>query len=422
MISNANKALTFIFITILIDVIGIGVIIPVLPDLIRELTGKNLSEASRYSGWLLFSFATMQFIFSSILGGLSDKYGRRPVILFSLLGLGLDYLVMAWAPTIAWLFVGRIIAGITGASFTAAASYIADISTPEKKAQNFGMIGVAFGLGFIIGPVIGGLSAGFGSRAPFIVSAFFTLINLIYGFFVLPESLEPQNRREFDWKRANPIGSLKKLREYPVVSGLVISLVLTYIAAHSVQSNWSFYTLYKFNWTTQQVGYSLGFVGLLIAIVQGGLIRVLIPKFGQKKSVYIGLLFYALGLFLFSFATQGWMMFIFLVPYCLGGIAGPAMQGIMSSQVPNNAQGELQGGLTSLMSVTSIIGPVLMNSLFAYGTSSSSAVHFPGIAFFLAGILTLIATWFAWKSLEKRYFPGDLSTITGDSPEQQILV
>lgn len=411
----ANRALIFIFITLLIDVIGIGIIIPVLPNLIMELTGKGVSEAASIGGWLLFAFAIMQFLFSSVLGGLSDRFGRRPVILFSLLGLGLDYVLMAWAPNLSWLFVGRIIAGITGASFTAATAYIADISTPEKRAQNFGMIGMAFGLGFIAGPAIGGLVAGFGSRAPFLISAGFTLLNLIFGYFVLPESLEKSKQRKFEWKRANPIGSLNQLRKYPVVSGLVASLMLVYIAAHSVQSNWAFYTKYLFNWSVGMVGLSLSFVGILIAAVQGGLIRIVIPKLGQKKSVYFGMLLYALGLLLFGVANQSWMMFAILIPYCLGGIAGPALQGIISSQVPENAQGELQGGLTSLMSLTSIIGPLLMTALFSEFTKAEAKFVFPGAPFVLGAVLTLIATWLAWRSLESRYIVLQKEDATPDN-------
>lgn len=394
-----NSALTFIFITILIDVIGIGIIIPVIPKLIEELTGSGLSEASKYGGWLMFAYAVMQFIFSPIIGGLSDRYGRRPLLLFSLLGLGIDYIFMAFAPTIFWLFIGRIIAGIAGASFTTATAYIADISEPEKRAQNFGLVGAAFGLGFIIGPVFGGISAQWGSKVPFIAAAVLTLINVVYGYFVLPESLLKENRRKFEWSRANPIGSLMHLRKYPVVSGLVSCFTLIYIAAHAVQSNWSYYTMLKFQWNEAWVGYSLGFVGLLVGIVQGGLIRIIIPKIGQNNSVYLGLSLYSIGLLLFGVATTSWMMFAFLIPYSLGGICGPALQGIISSAVPPTEQGELQGALTSLMSVTSIIGPLLMNNLFAYFTSPSAPIYFPGAPFILGFILCAFSTWFAYYNL-----------------------
>lgn len=399
-----NAALGFIFITILVDVIGLGIIIPVVPKLIEKLTGEGISEASRYGGWLVFCFAIMQFLFSPILGALSDRFGRRPVLLLSLLGLGLDYILHAYAPTITWLFVGRLIAGVMGASFTTATAYIADISTPEKRTQNFGLIGAAFGLGFIIGPIIGGLSAKWGPSMPFLLAAGLTLLNLIYGYFVLPESLLKENRRKFEWKRANPIGSLAHLKKYPVVSGLIASLVLIYIASHAVQSNWSYFTMYKFNWNEEMVGYSLAVVGVLISIVQGFLIRVINPKLGQNKSIYLGLLLYAIGLILFGVAWKDWMMFAFLIPYCLGGIAGPAIQGLISNQVPPTEQGELQGALTSLVSLTSIIGPLIMNNLFAYATAKDSLFFLPGAPFFLAAFLITISGILAIKTLSKHRF------------------
>lgn len=398
-----NAALGFIFVTVLVDVIGIGIIIPIIPTLIQNLIGGDISNASRYGGWLVFSFAIMQFIFSPILGGLSDRFGRRPILLISLLGLGLDYIFHAFAPTLMWLFVGRIIAGICGASFTTATAYIADISEPEKRAQNFGLIGAAFGLGFIIGPMIGGISSQWGTRVPFLVAAGLSLLNFIYGYFVLPESLKSENRRPFDWKRANPIGSLLQLRKYPVVSGLVVSLTLISLAAHAVQSNWSYYTMLKFSWNSTMVGYSLAFVGVMISLVQGGLIRIIIPKIGQKYSVYVGLFLYTIGMLLFAFAAQGWMMYAFLIPYCLGGIAGPALQGIMSSQIPPNEQGELQGALTGIMSATSIIGPVIMNNLFAYYTGATAPIYFPGAPFILGALLMLGSLLFTFKPLKAHH-------------------
>lgn len=405
--NNKSVALGFIFVTLLIDIIGIGIIIPVIPDLIRDLTGEGISEAAKYSGWLMFAYAIMQFCFSPILGGLSDKYGRRPILLFSLFGLGFDYLFSAFAPTITWLFIGRILAGISGASFTTATAYIADISTPENRTQNFGLVGVAFGVGFIIGPVIGGLAGGWwGPRAPFMVAAGFTLLNVLYGYFFVPESLSKENRRPFDWKRANPIGSLLHLKKYPVVSGLVVSMFLFFIASHAVQSNWTFFTEYTFGWNSEKVGYSLGFVGLLVAIVQGGLIRIIIPKIGQKWALYIGLCLNAFGMLLFGFANQGWMMFAILIPYALGGIAGPSLQGITSSQVPANEQGELQGALTSLMSVTAIIGPLLMNNLFSYFTGINAPIKLPGAPFFAAFLMVSVAVYLCVRTLRK-YEGGD---------------
>ena len=396
-----KPALSFIFITLLIDVIGFGIIIPVVPKLIMELTGGGMSDASVYGGWLMFAFAAMQFIFSPILGGLSDQFGRRPVILISLFGFGLDYILVALAPSIGWLFVGRIFAGITGASFTTASAYIADVSTPEKRAQNFGMIGAAFGLGFIIGPVIGGILGQYGARVPFYAAAGVTLLNWLYGYFVLPESLSKENRRPFDWKRANPIGSLMHLRKYPVISGLVISLVCIYVAAHAVQSTWSYFTMEKLKWDETMVGYSLGVVGILVSLVQGLLIRYTTPLFGPKKSVYIGLALYTLGLILFAFASQSWLMFLFLVPYCLGGVAGPALQALMSNQVPANEQGELQGALTSLISVTSIVGPPLMTGLFAFYTKPTALVYFPGAPFLAGAVFMMVSLMMAMRTLKR---------------------
>ena len=394
-----QAALGFIFVTLLVDVIGFGIIIPVLPKLIRELTQGTLSDASRIGGWLMFAFSVMQFLFAPILGNLSDKYGRRPILLLSLLGLGLDYIFLSFAPTIAWLFVGRIIAGIGGASFTTASAYIADISTPEKRAQNFGLIGAAFGLGFIIGPVIGGLLGHYGARVPFMAAATLALLNALYGYFILPESLSTENRREFDWKRANPMGSLSHLKSYPVIAGLIGSLVCISIAGHAAQSTWTYITMEKFKWDERMVGYSLGMVGLMVAIVQGGLIRIINPRLGQKRSVYFGLTLFLIGLILFAFASQGWMMFAILVPYCLGGISGPALQGIISNQVPANEQGELQGGLTSIMSITSIIGPPLMTNLFSFFTGNKAPFYFPGAPFLMGALLCLLSLIFALRSL-----------------------
>jgi DHA1 family tetracycline resistance protein-like MFS transporter len=401
---NRKAAIGFIFVTLLIDVTGFGLIIPVMPKLIEQLLGiSDISKASQYGGWLTFAYAFMQFIFAPVLGNLSDKYGRRPVLLFSLFGFGIDYLFLSFAPSIWWLFVGRVIAGITGASFTTAAAYIADISTNENRAQNFGMIGAAFGLGFIIGPLIGGLLGELGPRVPFLVAAGLALANWLYGYFVLPESLDKEHRRPYEWRRANPVGSLLQLKKYPQVAGLIVSLTLVYLAAHAVQSNWSFFNIEKFKWTPKMIGISLGAVGLLVGLVQGVLVRYINPKIGNERSVYVGLGLYALGLLLFAFASQSWMMFVFLIPYCLGGIAGPALQSIISGHVPPNEQGELQGALTSLMSATAIIGPLVMTNLFAYFTGAKAPFYFPGASFFLAFVFMLVSAIWAYYVLRAEH-------------------
>ena len=414
MSGKRKAALGFIFVTLLIDVTGFGIIIPVVPSLLSQLLQVDVAEASPYGGWLIASFAIMQFLFSPVVGNLSDQYGRRPILLASLFGFSIDYLLTAFAPTIAWLFLGRIVAGIMGASFTTASAYIADITPPEKRAQNFGMIGAAFGLGFIIGPALGGLLAKYGVRAPFFAAAGLTMLNWLYGYFILPESLKPENRRKFEWKRANPIGSLKFFLQYRVILGLVASIVLLYIAAHAVQSTWAYYTMEKFNWNEDMVGYSLAFVGLMVGLVQGWLIRFIIPKLGRERSVYVGLGLYAIGFLLFGLATEGWMMFVFLIPYCLGGIAGPSLQGIMSGQVPPNQQGELQGALTSLMSLTSVMGPILMTWLFYSFAKPQSEIYFPGAAMVAAALFTLISAFLARLSLKKHSEPPEPDPVNRD--------
>lgn len=390
--NQKSAAIGFIFITLLIDITGWGIVIPVVPKLIQELIhDPDLSVASQYGGWLSFVYAAMQFVFASVLGGLSDRFGRRPIILFSLLGFSINFMIQALAPTIFWLFIGRIFSGVTGASITTASAYIADISTDEDRAKNFGMIGAAFGLGFIIGPLIGGVLGQFGARIPFYAASVLCLVNFLYGWFILPESLDKEHRRPFNWRRANPVGSLMQLRKYPKILGLIAALVFVYIAGHAVQTNWTFFTMYKFKWTETLVGISLGVSGFMAALVQGYLIRFIQPKIGNEKSIFYGLSLYALGMILFAFASESWMMFAFLVPYGLGGIAGPALQSVISSEVPKSEQGELQGALASLVSLTAIIGPPLMTNTFYYFTHDSAPFIFPGAPFFLGFLLMAIS-------------------------------
>lgn len=399
MAPKRSAALGFIFITILIDVIGFGIIIPVTPTLIQQLLHIDITHASQYGSILTFSYAFMQFICAPTLGSLSDRFGRRTIILFSLFGFGIDYLIMAMAPAYSWLVVGRIISGITGASITTAMAYIADISNADNRAKNFGMVGAAFGLGFIIGPVIGGLLGKLGPRVPFYAASALALLNWAYGYFVLPESLQPENRRAFDWKRANPLGAFQRFKKFPSLAALFISLGLVYVASHAVQSNWNYFTMYRFKWDEGMVGLSLGMVGLMVALVQGLLIRKINPLLGNEKSIFLGLLMYLLGMILFGFSTQSWMIFVFIIPYCLGGISGPAFQATMSGMVPPNAQGELQGALASLMSASAIVGPLIMNNLFFYFTHDTSPVNLPGAPFFLAAVFILFSTIIAYRSL-----------------------
>jgi MFS transporter, DHA1 family, tetracycline resistance protein len=413
---NFKPALGFIFVTLLLDITGIGIIVPIMPQFIREITGQSLSHASMYTGWLMFAYALMQFIFAPVIGNLSDRYGRRPVLLISLFGFFINYLVMAFAPTLGWLFAGRILAGITGASMTAATAYIADISTPEKRAQNFGIVGAAFGLGFILGPALGGLLGHYGFRVPFYAAAAVTFINWLFGYFILPESLEKENRRKFDIKRANPVGSLLQLKKYPLIAGLIGAYLLICIAGQTTNSTWSFYTMEKFGWDSRMVGISLSVVGLMLAIIQGWLIRIIHPKLGMQRSIFIGISLYAVGFLLVAFAPSAFVLYLALIPFCLGGIGGPALQGYISNQVQSNEQGELQGALTSLASLAAIVGPLMMSGLFSYFTGKSNPVYLPGAPFILAGVLTFVALIYIVRSFKwKTEFDID------ELPEDELI-
>jgi len=401
--SRRSPALFFIFITLLIDIVGLGIILPVLPKLIQQLTGSGMSEASRYGGWMMFAYAAMQFLFAPVIGGLSDRYGRRPILLVSLFGFGANYLLMALSNHIIWLFIGRMLAGIAGASITTATAYIADVSPPEKKAQNFGLIGMAFGIGFILGPVLGGIMGQFGTRWPFYTAAVLGFLNTLFGWFFLPESLKPELRRAFQWKRANPIGSFRALNRHMSIRGLALALGLVYIAIQSVQSTWSFYTMYRFGWSEAMVGYSLGVAGLLVALVQGGLIRIVTPRLGSRISAFIGLSCYATGLLLIAFSNAGWMMFACQFVYCMGGLTGPSIQGIMSNTVPATEQGELQGLLAGLVSLSAIIGPPMMSNLFSYFSGANAPVYFPGAAFLTGGVLVIISIMIVRRAFARHF-------------------
>ncbi len=396
-----NKALSFIFITVLLDVIGIGIIIPILPSLIRELTQTNVSQAATYAAALITTYSVMQLIFSPIVGGLSDQYGRRPVLLLALFGFGLDYVLLAVSSSITWLFIGRMIAGIFGASFTTAGAYIADISEPEKRAQNFGILGAAFGIGFIIGPALGGMMAGFGLRAPFWMSAALTLLNALYGYFILPESLKKENRKKFSIRDANPIGAILKFTSYPVIASLLLCIFMLYMSNFATQGTWSFYTIERFGWTEWQVGLSLGFIGIMVAIVQGGAIRLVIKKLGQSKTLLLGLFLNFIGLLLFALAQEGWQMYAIVALYSFGGLAGPAFQGIMSTVVSPSEQGLLQGALTSLNSLAAILGQPLMLGLFSFFTSDKAIIYLPSAPFIMGTLLVGITFFLAQIALKK---------------------
>ena len=380
-------ALAFIFLTMLIDTIGLGVIIPVSPGLIAQLTHQGLSGAARWGGWLFFAYALMQFLCAPLIGNLSDRFGRRPVLILSLAMLGVDYLITGFAPTIAWLFVGRTLSGMAGASYPTANAYIADISPPEKRAANFGLVGAAFGLGFVLGPALGGfVGEHFGLRAPFFAAAGLSFANALFGLLVLKESLPVERRRRFELARANPLGALKALSHFPQLAILLAVLVLVQFAHDSLPSTWSYYTMLKFGWGPGDVAWSLVAIGALSVFSYAVLPRLVVPRIGERGAVYMGFLFGTVSYLGYALAPKAWMFYAWMIPFTLGGVGGPALNAIMSHAVPPNEQGELQGASSSITSLTSVIAMWAMPTLFAWFTAKDAPVYFPGASFLAAGI------------------------------------
>lgn len=399
--ARPKPAIIFIFITLFLDIFGIGLIIPVLPKLVEELQGGDLQAAAHAVGWLGALYALMQFMFSPVLGSLSDRYGRRPVILASLFGSGVDYLVLAWAPTLGWLYFARIVSGITAANFSAASAYIADVTTPEKRAAGFGMIGAAFGLGFIAGPAVGGLLGDVGLRVPFLVAAAVTLLNWLYGAFVLPESLPKENRRPFNWSSLNPFLALAGLARWPLVAGLSGSHFLTMLAGNIYPSLWVLYTGARYGWGSRQVGISLALVGILAAIVQAGLAGKILKIIGERTGVYVGLLAMAAAMTLYGAATDGWMLYGIIFIGSIAGLGSPAVQSIISRSVPADEQGAVQGALNSITSISGIVGPLLWTGLFSWAIAPHRHFNVPGLPFFLAAIASVLAAALAWRAFER---------------------
>ena len=409
-----GHALAFIAVTLLLDTIGFGLIMPVMPRLLVEISGEGLSRAAVYGGWLGFVYAAMQFVFAPVLGNLSDRFGRRRVLLFAIAALGIDYIVMGFAPTLAWLFVGRAIAGAAGASFTPAYAYVADISAPEKRAQNFGIVSAAFGIGFIIGPAIGGLLGSLGSRAPFFAAAGLSLINFCYGFFVLPESLPLERRRAFEWRRANPLGTLNQMRKHPVVLGLLGVLFLWGLGNQVMPTTWAFYTKFRFGWSEATIGASFAAVGLVMFSSQAIVMRFLVPRLGERRAALIGIASGMAGYAGFGLATAGWMMFAWLGSWFFAAIVMPTTVALMSHRISPDAQGELQGAVASLFSLSAILGPPIMSHLFARFTAPESGVHVPGAAFLAAAVLALGSLVLFWISTRKSEAePGAAATDSG---------
>ncbi|MBY0472610.1 TCR/Tet family MFS transporter [bacterium] len=384
----------FIFVTILLDAIGLGLLIPVFPDILRRLT-HNPTQVSEYYGYFMGSFALMQFLASPILGSLSDRFGRKPVLLVSLFGAGIDYIFMAYAPTFTLLFIGRIISGLTGASMTVASSYIADISTDKNRSANFGMIGAAWGLGFIAGPMLGGFLGTLGPTAPFLVAAALNILNFLFGIFVLPESLPKDMRRKMNLKKLNPFSSIMKVLRPSAFVVLIWIYFLLFLAGQVHPVNWTLYTQTKFGWSAREVGLSLSFVGVIIAVSQGLLTRLIIPRIGEGASLTLGIFMYMVSFALFALATKSWMVYAIIVLFSLTGIAIPALQSTVTKYIPANEQGELQGSLVSLGSLSAIFAPILFTYLFVTFTKNPHHHYFPGAAYLAASVICAL-TLFVW--------------------------
>ena len=395
------SGLGFIFVTLLIDVMGIGLLIPILPGFIAQLSHQTLSESARDYGWLLALYGAMQFLFSPLLGTLSDQYGRRPILLVSLACTGIEYVMMALTPNLLWLYIGRVLSGITGASITAANAYIADVSAPEERAQNFGLVGAAFGLGFVIGPALGGFLGQFGARVPFWAAAILCFANFLYGWLILPESLRPENRRRIDLKQANPLGALRILNRYPIIWGLTGTLIATNLAMHCINSTWVLFTELRFGWNSAQVGISLAVFGTVALIYQLGVARLVLPLWGERRTMLIGLAFGALEFGAYALASRGWMIYAIMLIGGLGLLSGQATQGLLSRQVGEAEQGALQGALSSLASLMGIFGPLIATELFFRFTRPGAPIFAPGVAFALGAALNVVGLIIALRVLAR---------------------
>src|SRR5215471_1868517 len=387
----SRATFAFILTAVTLDFLAFGIIAPVLPNLIIHFEGGNIAQAADITGYFAFAWNLMQFLFLPVLGAWSDRFGRRPVILISCLGLGLDYIFMALAPTLRWLFVGRLISGITASNVSTAFAYITDVTPPEERAKKFGMLGAAFGLGFVIGPAVGGVLGHYSLRAPFWAAAGLSLANFLYGIFVLPESLPEEKRAKSAWHMANPLGSLTLLRSHRELAGLSIVVLLYYLAHQSLQNVWVLYTEYRYGWNTRSVGISLALVGVCAVIVSGGLVGPYVKKFGERFSLVSGLFYGFLGFAGFGLAWQGWGVLAAIPFIALWGVAGPAMQSLMSQRVDDSSQGKLQGAINSLRAVTGMAGPLLFTQVFSAVIASNTKVHLPGAPYYLAGALLIAA-------------------------------
>ena len=389
--SQRKPSLGYVFATTFADVVGYGLMIPVLPRLLASLTGSDIGTAALYGGSLAFAYAIVQVFFAPLLGNLGDRFGRRPVLVVSLLPMGIDALLLAFAPSVGWLYVGKMIGGTVGGSYGVASAYLADCTPPDKRSRAFGIINAAAGAGIIVGPVIGGLLSKYDPLLPCYVASALSVANIIYAILFVPESLGRGHRRPFEWKRANPVGTVLSLRKNRIIRGLVIAMGFFYIASDAIEGVWPYFTTEKFGWTEEQTGWSLGVMGSLFALVQGVICPMVLPRLGKRRGIFLGLIIQAAAFVGFAFACRVWMIYALMVPYAVGTIFGPAIQSAMANRTPETGQGELQGGLSALRNITSVIGPPAMAWLFAFFTRAGASVYFPGMPFLLGAVMIVAA-------------------------------
>jgi DHA1 family tetracycline resistance protein-like MFS transporter len=398
----SKAALTFVLLTVFIDSLGFGIIIPSLPPVIMQLTGESEGTASLWGGYLMSVYALLQFLIAPVFGAMSDRFGRRPLLLASLFAFGVDFLLTGLATSMVWLFIGRAFAGVFGASYAAAGAYIGDISDDTNRARNFGFIGAAWGCGFTLGPAIGGqLAEHVGMRAPFFVAAGLALANVVFGLIVLRESLPPERRRKFEWARANPFGALKSLAHLPMVAGLLLAYFLYQLAHDSLPAVWMYYVQHKFDWGPTESGWSLTFVGAMTALVMGGLTGKIVPRIGSRRAIGFGFLMMTVAFVGYALVPMGWMIYPALAIGALGGIANPAMQSVMSQQAGPTAQGELQGANASLTGLAAIVSPMGMTWLFSHYSAPEAAPQLPGAPYLLAGALVLCCALIATRAVPR---------------------
>lgn len=388
---TAKRGLALVFITLLLDIIGFGIIMPVLPAYLGELTGVGVSEAAIEGGWLFFVYAAMQFFFAPVVGNLSDRFGRRPILLASVLTFSIDNFICAIAWSYPMLFIGRVLAGISGASYSTSSAFIADVSNDENRARNFGLLGIAFGVGFVIGPVLGGLLGTFGPRVPFYFAAGLAFVNFLVGFFFLPETLATEHRRTFDWRRASPLGALRQMRHYPGIGWIGLVFFLMTLGHMVYPAVWAFVGSDRYGWGEGQIGLSLGAFGLCGALVMGLVLPRVVPRLGEWRTAAIGLSFTTLAAFGYAAAWQGWMVYAVILATCLEALADPPLRSLAAAKVPPSAQGELQGAMTSIFSITSIITPLLYTNIFAWFTGPNAPARFAGAPYVVGGVFLALS-------------------------------